>query len=135
MFTANGRELYMEIRTGTGDFSEAFKMHVMHEIEMGRLTQGEANRKYNILGHSTIMKWRRKYGLVKSQSTLAKERQAMMANAEDELLRLNNEVKALRQELDDARMKNVVLETLVDIAEKEFEIPIRKKAGAKQSGK
>jgi hypothetical protein len=32
-------------------------------------------------------------------------------------------------------MKNVVLETMVDVAEKELEIPIRKKYGAKQSGK
>ncbi len=54
---------------------------------------------------------------------------------EIELLRMQNENKALRQELEDARFKNVVLETLVDVAERELHISIRKKYGAKRSGK
>ena len=58
-----------------------------------------------------------------------------MDKHEIELLRLRNENKALRQELEDARFKNVVLETLVDVAERELRIPIRKKYGAKRSGK
>ena len=58
-----------------------------------------------------------------------------MEEHERELLRLQNEVKALKQELEDARFKNVVLETLVDIAERELHVPIRKKYGAKQSVK
>ena len=58
-----------------------------------------------------------------------------MPQKEHELIRLNNEIKALKQELEDARFKNVVLETLVDVAERELQIPIRKKYGAKQSGK
>jgi predicted nucleic acid-binding Zn-ribbon protein len=58
-----------------------------------------------------------------------------MAREEHEVVRLHNEIKALKDELENARMKNVVLETMVDVAEKELEIPIRKKYGAKQSGK
>ena len=58
-----------------------------------------------------------------------------MNNEEYEILRLKNENESLKSELEDSRMKNVVLETMVDIAEKEFEIPIRKKYGAKQYGK
>ena len=54
---------------------------------------------------------------------------------EMELLRLRNENKALKQELEDARFKTVVLETLVDIAERELGIPIRKKYGARRSVK
>jgi transposase len=123
----------MEIRIGLGDFSEAFKEHVVQEVEAGKLTQAGAMRKYTILGHSTILNWRRKYGTLRYRSTYAKEHPFMMANDEQEMTRLHNEIKALRNELDDARMKNVVLETMVDIAEKEFDIPIRKKPGAKQS--
>ena len=58
-----------------------------------------------------------------------------MDEKEIELLHLQNEKKALRQELEDARFKNVVLETMVDIAERELGIPIRKKYGDKQSVK
>lgn len=49
-----------------------------------------------------------------------------MDEKEVELLRLQNEIKELKRELEDARFKNVVLETLVDVAEKELGIPIRK---------
>jgi len=56
-----------------------------------------------------------------------------MDKKENELLLLQNEIKALKQELEDARLKNVVLNTLVDVAERELAIPIRKKYGAKRS--
>ena len=58
-----------------------------------------------------------------------------MSSDEHEKLRLENEIRALKQELEDARLKNVVMETFVDLAEKELGIPIRKKYGAKQSEK
>ena len=58
-----------------------------------------------------------------------------MGEKDIELLRLQNEVRELKQELEAARIKNVVLETLVDVAERELDIPIRKKYGAKRSGR
>ena len=115
-------------------FTEAFKLQVVEEVESGRISQSEASRKYDILGHSTILKWCRKYGK-QTPHISRKERTGIMPQKEHELLLLNNEIKALKQELEDARFKNVVLETLVDVAEREFRIPIRKKYGAKRSGK
>ena len=122
----------MAIRTFGGRFSEAFKLHVIEEVESGRLTQSEARRKYGILGHSTIEKWFRKYGSLRYSSAKGK---TFMSNDAHDKLRLENEIKALKQELEDARLKNVVMETFLDIAEKELGIPIRKKYGAKQSEK
>lgn len=121
----------MEIRTKEGCYSEAFKLFIVEEIEAGRLSQSEANRKYAIFGHSTILKWLRKYGTVRHNGCFRKS--VVMSKETQEMLRLQNEIKALKTELDDSRLKNVVLETFVDIAEKELGIPIRKKYGAKQS--
>ena len=45
---------------------------------------------------------------------------------------LQKQVKALEKQLEDAQMKNVALETLIDVAEEELKIQIRKKAGPKQ---
>jgi transposase len=123
----------MEIRTNDGGFSEVFKIYVVDEIEAGRLRQSEANRKYNILGHSTVSKWLRKYGVAKRANRTYKTGQTMVRKPDPELIQRDNEIKALKRELDDARLKNVVLETFVDLAEKELGIPIRKKYGAKQS--
>lgn len=117
-----------------GRYTEALKLHVVREVETGRITQSEAMRKYGILGHSTILKWCRKYGNYPPQQS---RRLAVtnMEKKEIELLQLQNEIKALKQELEAARVKNVVLETLVDVAERELRVPIRKKYGAKRSGK
>ena len=115
-------------------FTEAFKRHVVNEVESGKINQSEANRRYGILGHSTILKWCRKYGKLPEHRTRI-TRKRRMNEQEIELLRLQNENKALKQELEDARFRNVVLETLVDVAERELQIPIRKKYGAKRSAK
>ena len=115
-------------------YTESFKRHVVMEVESGRLTHAEANRKYGTLGHSTILKWCRTYGKYTTQRG-RRTAGATMDEKDIELLRLQNEIKTLKQELEDVRLKNVVLETLVDVAERELSIPIRKKYGAKRSGK
>ncbi len=111
-------------------FTEAFKRHVVFEVESGRISQCDAGRKYGILGHSTILKWCRKYGITRPKSG-----EKGMLEKDRELHLLRNENKALKEELEEARFKNVVLETLVDVAERELHVPIRKKYGAKRSGK
>ena len=115
-------------------YTEAFKMQVVREVEEGKVTEVEAGRRYGILGHSTILKWCRKYGRLKFTRNSGAKRM-VMEEKDIEVLRLQNEVRELKQELEAARIKNVVLETLVDVAERELHIPIRKKYGAKRSGR
>jgi transposase len=45
---------------------------------------------------------------------------------------LSAEVRQLRKELEEARLYNKLLNAMIDIAEEQFEIPIRKKPGAKR---
>lgn len=116
-----------------GIFSEPFKIHLVNEIESGRILKCEANRKYGILGHSTIAKWCKKYG--KFPNSHSKGKKSMKTIINDSDLLLKNEIKALKEELSDARFKNVVLETMIDIADDTLDTNIRKKFGAKQSGK
>ena len=101
-------------------YTGSFKRHVVWEVESGRISKSEASRKYGILGHSTILKWCRNY-VMKSQMQTGKEQRVVMTNQERELLYLRNENKALKQDLEDARDKNLIWETLVDVAEREFE--------------
>ena len=49
-----------------------------------------------------------------------------------ELLRLKNEIRELKRELENARMKNIITETLVAVAERDLKVPVRKKYGAKR---
>jgi BMFP domain-containing protein YqiC len=45
---------------------------------------------------------------------------------------LEKRIKELEKQLEKARMKNIALNTLIDVAETELKIPIRKKPGTKQ---
>lgn len=46
--------------------------------------------------------------------------------------RLTTDVRRLRRELEEARLHNKLLNAMIDIAEEQFEVPIRKKSGAKR---
>lgn len=111
-------------------YSEMFKRQVVAELEAGVVTASAARAKYGIQGHSTILKWTRKYG---SGEPRGSRGPATGGQTEDDALRLRHENRLLKQELDHARMRTVVLETLVDLAEQTYKVPIRKNCGAKQS--
>lgn len=116
-----------------GNFSESFKIHLVNEIESGIILKSEANRKYGILGHSTIAKWCNVYGKISKFQPKGKKSMKTILRESDLLLK--NEIKALKEELSDARLKNVVLETMIDIADDTLDTNIRKKFGAKRSEK
>ena len=44
------------------DYSLAFKLQVVSEVEKGKLTYKQAQRKYGIQGKSTVLTWLRKHG-------------------------------------------------------------------------
>ena len=44
------------------DYSLAFKMQVIDDVEKGRLTYKEAQRHYGIQGRTTVLVWLRKHG-------------------------------------------------------------------------
>ena len=52
-----------------------------------------------------------------------------------ETLQLKKRIAELENQLKDAEMKAIAFSTMVDIAEKEFNIPIRKKYNTKPSKK
>lgn len=57
---------------------------------------------------------------------------AMTEAEQQQLETLQQRVTELERQLEDAEIRNITLETLVDVAEQQFKIPIRKKPGAKQ---
>jgi len=114
-------------------YSESFKIQVVRDIEQGNLTQSSAERLYKIKGHSTILKWLRKYG-VQSYPVRCTQSPRSRAVTDKELL-LKNEIKALKRELDEARLTNVVLETFIDVCDRDLGTNLRKKLGAKPAKK
>lgn len=122
----------MEARNSRGEFSEEFKRKIVAEIELGKRIGKDVSFEYGIKGHSTIMKWCRRYG-GNQYSIMSRPRKEGMPNLkDDQVLLLQNQVKVLERELREARFKQATLETVIDIAERRYSINIKKKCGGKQ---
>lgn len=95
----------------------------------GRGSFRELELKYGISG-STIHRWVKEHEAGKRPKRVARRTaEEAMTVKETEM---SADVKRLRKELEEARMYNKLLNAMIDIAEEQFEIPIRKKPGAKQ---
>ena len=113
------------------DYSLSFKLQVVQELEQGFLTRVQAMEKYGIQAGSTIRSWLKKYGdfdyqytsfMMKSKTP---EQRILELEQENALLKKQ---KARAEHLADRADKKVILfDMMIDIAEQEFNIPIRKK--------
>ena len=65
---------------------------------------------------------------------MSKKTKSTESDIEDfEILQLKKKISELELHLKDAEMKAIAFSTMVDIAEREFNIPIRKKRNTKPS--
>ena len=111
-------------------FEVPFRRWLVREIESGRLSTAEAIQRFNFnpaTGPSLLNYWRKRYPPV-----VALHLPPMTAAERAQMEALQKQVKALEKQLDDARMKAIALDTLIDVAEEKLKIEIRKKAGTKQ---
>jgi hypothetical protein len=107
-----------------------FRRWLVREIEEGRLTFSQAIDRFNFdprSGKALLDNWYCKYALemVLSLSDMTEQEKQQLAA-------LQKQLKAAEQQLDEARMRNIALNTLIDVAEEKLKISIRKKPGAKQ---
>lgn len=101
------------------DYSLAFKMQVVDEIEKGELSQHGACRKYGIQARSTVLTWLRKHG-----------RLDWWKNSIDTMPRKsppNKKIKELEKQLKRLQAQNEILNTAIDIADQTLNTSIRKK--------
>jgi len=94
----------------------------------------ELKMKYNIGGNSTIYKWIRKFGLSKQDDVQIEFNQSMAKQIEKTSLEheLNIKIKKLEEALKYEQLRTGALNTMIDIAERELKVDIRKKSGAKR---
>ena len=89
----------------------------------------ELEQEYGI-NFRTIHRWVKEAerDLTPVEKEKAKERRSVAIKVRE----LPADVKELRKELEEAQLKNELLNAMIDIAEGQFGIDIRKKRGAKQ---
>jgi transposase-like protein len=115
-------------------FNEDFKRKVAMEVMHGKWrTVSAAQKVYNIHGNNMIAKWIKYYSLVEDP---AKTRdvllQAMTKQEREEFEILKRKIAELESRLTDETHRSGLYKTMIEIAEEQLNIPIRKKYGAGQ---
>jgi transposase-like protein len=98
------------------DYSLAFKLQVIDEVEKGSLSYKEAQGRYGIQGRSTVLVWLRKHGSLDWQSNSMKGKKTPQQQIKD----LEKRIKRLEQE-------KIILNKAIDVADEMFDTNIRKK--------
>lgn len=101
---------------------------------MSDASSHEIIKKYGIKSKTTISEWVRKFGLnkptqreIEFENTMKEQSQRTPREQELEL-----EIEGLKKDLERERLRGVVLNKMIDIAERDLKIKIRKNSGAKQ---
>ena len=125
------------VRRTQKDYSMSFKLSVVQEYETRQISKEALKRKYGIQGDSTIRRWIDKYGNFDISN---KSDKPMEKSKDQELLELRQKVKLLERknarlekELEQKDMKAEFFDMMIDIAEKEYHIDIRKNSFPEQS--
>jgi len=111
-------------------FETSFRRWLVSEIDSGKMTLEEARKKFNLPAHfSTLYKqsWQIRYS-----DELQVSLSHMSSKDRAENKKLEQRIKELEKQLELAKMKNIALDTMIDVAETELKISIRKKSGSKQ---
>lgn len=86
------------------DYSLAFKLQVVDEVEKGHLTYKQAQRKYGVQGRTTILTWLRKHGTLDWKSKVPvknkKPPKTYISELEKKIKRLEAEKEILNRAID-----------------------------------
>ena len=115
-------------RRSQRDYNMGFKLALVSQVEKGEMTYKQAQKLYGIQGRSTVLVWLRKHGNLDwskphihfMPSPKRKESPAQ-------------KIKRLEKELADERIRNKILNTMIDISDQQYGTAIRKKYLTKQS--
>ncbi|HFK5537192.1 TPA: transposase [Elizabethkingia anophelis] len=119
------------------DYSLTLKIQIVKEVESGALSTLSAQRKYGIQSRSTVVTWLRKYGNFDWENQTPSN---MPKSPEQRILELEAKVKLLKKQKAQLERQNyvadqkaVIFDMMIDIAEKEYNIDIRKNSSSGQS--
>ena len=119
------------------DYTMSFKLQVVQEIEQGLMSKRQAKVKYGIQGDSTITKWLRKYGNFDWENqtpfNMPKTPEQKIMELEAKVKLLEKQKAFLEQQAFVADKKAIIFDMMIDIAEKEYQIDIRKNSSPEQS--
>lgn len=114
--------------------SDELKLKVVEEYLGTDISQEELKKKYGFSGNSCIANWMLKFGLSKpgEEQVIINKAMAKETAKTDKEKELQRKIAELEKDLEMERLRSRALDKMIDIAERDLKIPIRKKSGTKQ---
>ena len=123
-------EGFQEKKINYNDYEVSFRRWLISQIDSEKMTMQEAQERFHLNPNEykkIIKRWQGRYS-----DELHLSLQAMNSKDRADNKKLEKRIKELEKQLEHAQMKNVALNTMIDIAEQEYKLEVRKKSGPKQ---
>ena len=119
------------------DYPLSLKLRIVQQIEHGELSTTSAQRNYGIQARSTLVTWLRKYGSFdwenQTPSNMPKSPEQKIMELEAKVKLLEKQKTLLEQQAHIADSKAIIFDMMINLAEKEYQIDIRKNSPPEQS--
>lgn len=119
------------------DYTMSLKLEIVREIETGRLSISEATKTYGIQSRKTVVEWLRKFGNFdwenQNPTNMPKSPEQKIMELEAQVKLLEKQKALLERQAFVADKKAIIFDMMIDIAEQEYKIDIRKNSPPEQS--
>ena len=117
------------------DYTLAFKLAVVDQVERGELTYRQAHERYGIQGASTVLVWLRKHGRQDWIAASSRGKGLQKMPEPPKLLTPEQRIKELEVQLKQAQEKAQFFEAVIHVLKREHGVTITKKPAGKSSKK
>ena len=126
-----------KIKPGNQRYPKSLKRKIAEEYLSGKFSYGVAAEEYGLKDKTVVKEFVKWYKRTLYLEQMEREKQPKDPPKQDSSTEspTKEQLRNLEQELAQAKLKIAGLETLIDIAEQELQIDIRKKSGTKPSNK
>ena len=113
---------------------EEDRQQIVMDILQGKIRPEEVKEKYDLSSVQLIYGWIGKYISENEVLSLQEINEEEMArkSKDDQIKELMAQLKQARKELDYEKLRAHAFDTMINLAEEKFNIPIRKKSGTKR---
>ncbi len=126
---SDNMEGFKQEKVDYSKFEPSFRRWLVSELDSGRMSVSEAREVFKLPRRfdMTYKQWQKKYS-----DEIHLSLHSMSSKERSDNKKLEQRIKELEKQLELAQMKNVALNTMIDIAENDYKLEIRKKSGPKQ---
>jgi len=124
-----------ERRRSQRDYTLAFKLAVVDQVEKGEMSYKEAQDRYGIQGRSTVLMWLRKHGRQDWSAGTRPIRRPTDMTQPPLPQTPEQRIKELEQQLARAQQKAEFFEAVVEVLKKDYGVSVVKKRSGKSSRK